>query len=168
MSKEQSHSDKKSRSEKWESFANTSKSIFDTSLGFANKLLASSYIKRLKAFLPKPFKIMFALRNTYEKNGSDASIESIAEDLFTKTKLLGEFIKAYYNGDYREVDTVKIFMIFAALAYIVSPIDLIPDWIAFIGLFDEIILIIWLFENLYEELEKFQAWKEGRLAVVVK
>ena len=58
-------------------------------------------------------------------------------------------------------------MIFAVLVYIVSPIDLIPDWIAFIGLLDEIILIIWLFENLYEELEKFQAWKESRVEVVV-
>ncbi|MCB0501372.1 MAG: DUF1232 domain-containing protein [Bacteroidetes bacterium] len=152
---------------RWEIYGSKAKSFFDGGLSFANKLLASQYIKRLKAFLPKPFKIMFALRNTYEEKGSDASIEAIAEDLFTKTKLLGEFIKAYYNGDYRDVDPIKIFMIFAVLVYIVSPIDLIPDWIAFIGLLDEIILIIWLFENLYEELEKFQAWKESRVEVVV-
>jgi uncharacterized membrane protein YkvA (DUF1232 family) len=141
--------------------------LFNTGIGFANKILANAYIQRLKAFLPKPVKIMMAIRKSYEKNGLDAGIQEIATDLFNKTVLLGDFIKAYYKGDYREVDTIKVILIFSAIIYLATPIDLIPNWIAFIGLFDDIVVVIWLIETLNIELDKFKTWQE-RQAVVVQ
>ena len=139
---------------------------FNKGIGFTNQILANTYVQKLRRFLPKPVKIIFALRNAYEKNGLEHGIEDIAQDLFNKTLLLGEFIKAYYKGDYREISTVKFALIITAIVYIASPLDLIPSWIAFIGVFDDIILILWLLENLNEELDKFADWK-ARQAVVV-
>jgi uncharacterized membrane protein YkvA (DUF1232 family) len=141
------------------------KRFLNSGLGFADNFLANQYIQRLKSFLPKPLKIMIALKNNYEKNGLDNGIEDIATDLFSKTLLLGDFIKAYYKGDYRAIDSFKLFLLFSAIVYLVSPLDLIPNWLGFIGLFDEILLVIWVIETLNDELNKFQAWKSMQVSV---
>lgn len=132
---------------------------FNKGLGFADQVLANAYIQKLKVFLPKPVKITMSLKNSYEQKGMESSFKDIANDVFDKTLLLGEFIKAYYKGEYRAIDNIKLALMFSAIIYIASPIDLIPDWVAFIGLFDEFVLIAWLLQTLYEELEKFEIWK---------
>jgi len=141
------------------------KGFLNSGLEFTNQLLANTYIQRLKSFLPKPLKIMIALKNNYEKNGLEYGIEHIAADLFNKTFLLGEFIKSYYKGTYREVDTFKLLLLFSAFVYLASPLDIIPNWLGFIGLFDEIILVIWVIETLNIELDKYQAWKDKQVAI---
>ena len=84
---------------------------FGKGLGFANQILANSFVQRLKAFLPRPVKMVMAMQNLYAKNNMDTNLQSIAEDLFQKTQSLGAFIKAYYSGEYRDIEPLKIFLI---------------------------------------------------------
>ncbi len=141
--------------------ATTIQSIFSTGFEFTQNFLAGRLFKRFGKYLPGPAKIMFLLQKTYAKQGEEAGIEHIANDLFEKTKLLGQFITAFFKNEYREIEPLKATMIIAALAYIVSPIDLIPDAIPVIGLMDDLFIMAWLFENLNEELEKFKIWIEA-------
>lgn len=133
--------------------------LFKSGFEMAQPLLQNQVLKRLRVFLPKPMKVMMVLQMSYKKAGEPASLNHIANDLFDKTKLLGEFIKAYYNGEYREIELMNIAKITAAIAYFASPIDLIPDAIPIIGFFDDVTIMLWLFETLNEELEAFETWK---------
>ena len=47
--------------------------------------------------------------------------------LFQDLKLLIPLIKDYWKGTYRDVSVKSIVIFVVALAYIISPIDLIPD-----------------------------------------
>ncbi|MGB2336374.1 MAG: YkvA family protein, partial [Alcanivorax sp.] len=48
--------------------------------------------------------------------------------LLDDVKTLFSMIKDYWNGDYREVPWTTIAAAAAALAFVLSPIDLIPDF----------------------------------------
>jgi uncharacterized membrane protein YkvA (DUF1232 family) len=53
--------------------------------------------------------------------------------LFQDLKLLFPLIKDYWKGTYRDVSGKSIVIFIGALAYIISPIDLIPDYIIGFG-----------------------------------
>ena len=60
-------------------------------------------------------------------------IGKIADDIATSIDLIKDFI----NGRYRRVPTRVIVSTFAGILYILSPIDLIPDFIPFFGWLDD-------------------------------
>ena len=49
------------------------------------------------------------------------------------------------------------------LLYVISPIDLIPDWIPVIGELDDLALVILAIPLLLKETERFLAWENDRL-----
>ena len=79
--------------------------------------------------------------------------------LWKRTKLLGRLIRDYYNGDYREVPYATIAAIAAALVYVVSPIDLIPDVLIPIGWTDDMLVVAILFQTIGLDLSKYVAAK---------
>jgi uncharacterized membrane protein YkvA (DUF1232 family) len=46
-----------------------------------------------------------------------------------------------------------------ALVYLISPIDIIPDWIPAIGVLDDLALLTFVIPLLIKEAEKFVAWE---------
>lgn len=50
------------------------------------------------------------------------------------------------------------------LLYVLSPIDLIPDWIPVIGEMDDLALVILAIPLLLKETERFLAWENERKA----
>lgn len=134
--------------------------ILNFGMNWAQSFMESKMIMRFGKYLPGPTKIMFLLQKTYKKEGLEAGVDNIAKDLFEKTKLLGQFITAYYKNDYREIETWKALAIIGALAYIVSPIDIIPDAIPIIGFMDDLAILTWLMTNLNEELDNFKTWSD--------
>lgn len=46
-----------------------------------------------------------------------------------------------------------------ALVYLVSPIDIIPDWIPVIGVLDDLAILTFAIPLLVKEAEKFVAWE---------
>jgi uncharacterized membrane protein YkvA (DUF1232 family) len=47
----------------------------------------------------------------------------------------------------------------------VTPIDLVPDFIPIIGFADDLSLMAWFISAFQGELQKFQVWEEGTVAV---
>ena len=54
---------------------------------------------------------------------------SLLARLFQNLRLLIPLIKDYWKGTYRDISVKSIVIFVVALAYIISPIDLIPDYI---------------------------------------
>lgn len=49
-----------------------------------------------------------------------------------------------------------------ALVYLISPIDIIPDWIPAIGVLDDLALLTFAIPLLVKEAEKFVAWEASQ------
>jgi uncharacterized membrane protein YkvA (DUF1232 family) len=72
---------------------------------------------------------------------------------------LRRMIRAYKQGDYREMPWRSITLIIAVLIYFVSPLDFIPDILPIIGFTDDIALIIWVSNSVKSDIENFRRWE---------
>jgi uncharacterized membrane protein YkvA (DUF1232 family) len=79
---------------------------------------------------------------------------------------LPRMIKASARGEYD--GGMRIAMMAAATAYVVSPIDVIPEaFLLVAGLADDAIMITWLAGTVLAETERFLEWEKERARVVV-
>lgn len=74
-------------------------------------------------------------------------------------KLLFSMIKDYYNRKYTTVPWYVISAIGGALLYVLSPIDLIPDFIPFVGYIDDAAVIAFCINRISAEVDKYKRWK---------
>ena len=81
--------------------------------------------------------------------------------LFQDLRLLIPLIKDYWKGTYRDVSVKSIVIFVVALAYIISPIDLIPDYIIGFGQIDDAVILGLSLYFLEKDLRKYKEWKEG-------
>lgn len=75
------------------------------------------------------------------------NVQNQLVQLYDYVKLL--LTKGYY--DYKDHTLV---LIIAVIIYVVSPIDLIPDYLPAIGLIDDNALVGWLFQKLGDKLNQ--------------
>jgi uncharacterized membrane protein YkvA (DUF1232 family) len=75
---------------------------------------------------------------------------------------MGTLIKAYVVGDYRQIELGSLVKIIAAFVYFISPIDIIPDFLPFIGLSDDVALLVFIFKSIDDELVKFDKWQNKK------
>ena len=80
--------------------------------------------------------------------------------LFQDLKLLIPLIKDYWKGIYRDVSVKSIVIFIVALAYIISPIDLIPDYIIGLGQIDDAVILGLSLYFLEKDLRKYKEWKD--------
>ena len=76
-----------------------------------------------------------------------------------KVQLLFSMIKDYKNGLYREIPFKTIASLAGALIYVLSPVDLIPDFIPGVGFIDDAALLALVFKSISSDLEKYRIWK---------
>ena len=74
-------------------------------------------------------------------------------------KLMFSMIQDYWNGDYREVPWMTIAAVVAALLYVLSPIDLIPDFIPGVGLIDDAAVVAACLNLIQSDFEAYKAYK---------
>jgi uncharacterized membrane protein YkvA (DUF1232 family) len=80
--------------------------------------------------------------------------------LFQDLRLLIPLIKDYWQGTYREVSVKSIVIFVVTLAYIISPIDLIPDYIIGLGQIDDAVILGLSLYFLEKDLSKYKEWKD--------
>jgi uncharacterized membrane protein YkvA (DUF1232 family) len=96
------------------------------------------------------------LKDTNWKNVSMSDVKA-------KFSILGRLVKAYALGHYREIPWKTLLIVVAAIIYFVNPIDLIPDLIPVAGLTDDFGILVWVYNSLSGEIEKFLAWEQSQL-----
>lgn len=92
-------------------------------------------------------------------NWQDVRMASIKDKFF----VLGRLIKAYALGNYRQIPWKTILLIVAAIIYFVNPLDLIPDVVPLTGLTDDFAVLVWVYNSVSSEIDKFVAWEEDQL-----
>jgi uncharacterized membrane protein YkvA (DUF1232 family) len=87
---------------------------------------------------------------------------SISKRLAALPRMLKATAKGEYDGG------VRVAMMAAATAYVVSPIDFIPEaFLLVVGLADDAVMITWLAGSVLAETERFLEWEKQRDRVVV-
>lgn len=92
-------------------------------------------------------------------NWQDVRMASIKDKFF----VLGRLIKAYALGNYRQIPWKTILLVVAAIIYFVNPLDLIPDVVPLTGLTDDFAVLVWVYNSVSSEIDKFVAWEEDQL-----
>lgn len=78
---------------------------------------------------------------------------------------LPRMIKATARGEYD--GGLRLAMMAAATAYIVSPIDLMPElFLAVFGIADDALMVTWLAGSVLAETERFLEWEARRQTVI--
>lgn len=108
---------------------------------------------RLLAILPR---LASKLRDV---NWTSVNGNSVKEKFF----VLGRLIKAYALGQYRDVPWKTILLIVAAVIYFVNPLDLVPDIVPLTGLTDDFAVLLWVYNSVSNEIEKFLAWEKAKV-----
>jgi uncharacterized membrane protein YkvA (DUF1232 family) len=76
--------------------------------------------------------------------------------------LLVRLLKAWKNGNYRGLSVRTLASVAGALLYVVSPVDVIPDFIPGIGLIDDAAVLALLLHSLAQDLAAFRIWEQNR------
>ena len=93
-----------------------------------------------------------------EKLQDSSHLERFTKDLM----LFVSLIKDYYKGNYRDIPYKTISAGVVGLLYTLNPIDIIPDFIPFIGHIDDALVLAFCLKLIEKDLQKYQTWKKSQ------
>jgi len=117
------------------------------------------FYKRQKNFKKKDAdKIFDKEENLFKKFLNISNLKEYYQDF----KDLFSLLKDYYKGNYQEVPWLIIASIGGTLLYVLSPIDLIPDFIPFFGYLDDAVVFGLCLKVVKVDLEKYRMWRNSK------
>lgn len=122
-------------------------------------------LKKAASSAGKPARLLLLLSQVAlklkEVNWRNVSVASARE----KFSVLGRLIKAYALGEYRNIPWKTLLLILAAMIYFVNPIDLLPDMLPITGLTDDFGVLLWVYNSVNVEIDKFLTWEKSQVTV---
>jgi uncharacterized membrane protein YkvA (DUF1232 family) len=129
---------------------------------YSQNPIFKKFLGKAGGYLTKPMKLGVLLTSAYGKlvdvDSTQSGFEQLKEFMTTFIRL----IRAYMRGDYRQVANKSLLIGVAVLLYLVTPLDIIPDFIPGIGLLDDISLMAWFVDAFQKEITKFRIWEADR------
>ncbi|WP_338792601.1 YkvA family protein [Bernardetia sp. Wsw4-3y2] len=106
---------------------------------------------------------MFALINkAYTHFNNKENERPMSQEVKDKFKTLLRLIRALYKKEYKDFPWGSLVKATATIIYLVSPLDLVPDFIPFIGMMDDFALISWTIGSLSDDIKNFEDWEEAQ------
>ena len=81
--------------------------------------------------------------------------------LFDDIRVMIELVKDYRKGEYKELSRNSIILVVISLVYLVSPIDIIPDFLIG-GFVDDAAVIAYVLKKITIELAAYKEWKNDK------
>ena len=81
-------------------------------------------------------------------------------DTWDEVVLLIELIQDWSKGNYQDVSNKTIVAVIAAIIYLVTPFDAVPDFLLGWGYLDDLAILKLVIGQVRTELDKFKRWKE--------
>lgn len=98
-------------------------------------------------------------------------LDSLFKRVVALKKFWGDFktiiamIIDWRKGFYKEVSRKTIFLLSAALIYVLTPMDLINDCIPIVGYVDDAVVIGFILKKCSHEIEKYREWKKYNIDI---
>lgn len=109
-----------------------------------------------EATLDDKEKLSSLLKKLKQKMKSLPMVGSVLANVPTMFKLLNSYLKE----EYIDIPRKQLVIIVSAISYLISPIDLVPDFIPVVGLMDDMAIVSMCIKATQSELEKYLAWRE--------
>ena len=123
---------------------------------FTEKDIQGEFDKRSKRVTQEDVDKIFQKRKEIEDKFSG---NGPLGKFWSELKLLYELVNDYRKGVYREIPWKSITFIVGTLIYVLTPIDLIPDFIAVFGLSDDAAVVALCLKVINEDLQTYKQWK---------
>lgn len=88
------------------------------------------------------------------------SVDKLAQ-YWDEIKIVFAMLKDYATGKYKKCPWRTIAVLVGALGYVLTPLDLIPDFIPVIGWSDDCLALAGALAFAKMDLEEYKAWKFG-------
>ncbi|MER2999595.1 YkvA family protein [Pontibacter populi] len=138
--------------------------LIQKGLRLSQHAIFRKFVTRAGGFLAKPAKLAILLTSAYDKLIDTGSSQSGFAQVKDIMQTFIRLVKAYANGSYRAVSNKSLLVGIGVLLYLVTPLDVIPDFIPVIGLLDDISLMAWFVDAFQKEINGFRAWEQGKSA----
>ena len=113
---------------------------------------------------------MFSIFNFSNKGYrfyKSAKKEGITADSFLdNVAALWRMFGQYLAGNYSQMRKRTIVKIIGGFLYLIFFIDLIPDFILFIGWMDDIAVLFFIYRSLKDEIARFRNWEATRKNII--
>ena len=119
-------------------------------MSFITQFMKGSWLGKAKlyAFNPKKMKdLLLQLGYYVSKNG----LSEVKDTLL----LIRDYLHDVTTGTYKDYEVKKLVIIVAAIIYVVTPIDLLPDFMP-PGLIDDISILAWAVKQAATELSRYK------------
>ena len=114
-------------------------------------------VKSAKSYVGNPQR----LKSLFEEAAKQAA--SMPREPFQETwayfQAMLRLIRAYAQGNYRDVPESTLVVIIAAIIYIVNPLDVIPDALPALGFLDDATVLALAVRRARQTLDDFMAWE---------
>jgi uncharacterized membrane protein YkvA (DUF1232 family) len=132
-------------------------------LQISKNAIFSVFVNRATKLLGKPFKVVTILNETANKLADKESKDNKFKQLFDVALTVVRMVRSYITGEYREIQSSTVIAGLAVLLYVLSPIDLVPDFIPVLGFLDDLSLVSWFLGKFQDEVTRYREW-ENRTA----
>lgn len=95
------------------------------------------------------------------------SVDKLAQ-YWDEVKVVFSMLKDFSTGKYKKCPWRTIAVLVGALGYVLTPLDLIPDFIPVIGWSDDCLALAGALAFAKMDLEEYKAWKYGRKSTPAK
>ena len=113
--------------------------------------------KRAERLVNDPERLQRIAEDSYKSGAARSGpFTAVMDDFRTLIRL----VVAYARGHYREIPPDALVVVVTGLVYVVSPLDLIPDFLPG-GLLDDAVVVAWVVKTVRGELDDFRAWELG-------
>lgn len=102
-----------------------------------------------------PETVVKEMRKHWNKFRSSPELKNILKDV----SLMYQLVRDSLKGEYPGFPKTKMLLVVGALAYLLLPLDLVPDFIPLVGWLDDIIVVTWVIAQCKGELERYKAWR---------
>jgi uncharacterized membrane protein YkvA (DUF1232 family) len=92
------------------------------------------------------------IEKTFQSNG-------LLEGFLFDIELLISLIKDYDSGNYQKIPWESVAGILTTLLYVISPVDLIPDFIPVAGTLDDAVVVAVCLKLVKKDLDAYAFWK---------
>lgn len=119
-------------------------------MNFVSRFLKGNWLSKAKLYAFNPSKLkslLLQLSSLMSRKGLVKAKDQLI--------LMRDYLSDIATGRYKEYDGKKLLVIIAAIIYVVTPFDLLPDLIP-PGWIDDISIVAWAIKEAAEELERYK------------
>ena len=84
----------------------------------------------------------------------------LAGDKLANLPILVSLVRSYFKKEYTDIPIGSIIAIISALLYFLSPVDIVPDSIPFLGYFDDAAVVAACWKLVESDVNEYQKWRE--------